>query len=115
MEMIMIKKRVLVFGGSGLAGNAIKKEFEQCKNKDLRFLIRTDQRLHKLFCYRFWIINYLFCDGPLHRFYSEKLKEFAEKILLAQKNTDGFHSYPPRETIFADDDLTEITNWLHGI
>jgi hypothetical protein len=42
-------------------------------------------------------------------------KEFAEKILLAQKNTDGFHSYPPRETIFADDDLTEITNWLHGI
>lgn len=58
----------------------IKSDFEACNNRDLKFLVDTDQRLHKLFCYRFWIINYLWCDGPLHNFYVDKIKEFAEKI-----------------------------------
>jgi glycosyltransferase involved in cell wall biosynthesis len=42
-------------------------------------------------------------------------KEFAEKILLAQKNTESFHLNPPKETVFVDNDLTEINNWLHRI
>jgi hypothetical protein len=60
--------------------NKIQKEFNNQKKKDLKFLVKTDQRLHKLFCYRFWIVNYLCCDGPLHRFYSDHLRQFSEKI-----------------------------------
>jgi len=58
----------------------IKNEFNACPNRDLNYLVKTDQRLHKLFCYRFWIVNYLWCDGPLHDFYVHRLKEYAEKI-----------------------------------
>ena len=58
----------------------IKKDYDNCKKKDLDFLIDIDQRLHKLFCYRFWIINYLFCDGPLHDYYVSKVREYAEKV-----------------------------------
>ena len=42
-------------------------------------------------------------------------KEFAERILLAQKSTESFHLNPPKETVFADNDLTEINNWLQSI
>ena len=48
-------------------------------------------------------------------FVGDTPKEFAEKILLAQKNTSGFHLNPPKETIFAENDLTKITEWLRGI
>ncbi len=58
----------------------IKKDYENCENKDVAFLVNIDQRLHKLFCYRFWIVNYLLCDGPLHNHYVGKVKDFAEKI-----------------------------------
>ena len=58
----------------------IKKDYDDCENKDVTFLTRIDQRLHKLFCYRFWIVNYLLCDGPLHDHYVSKIKDFAEKI-----------------------------------
>lgn len=58
----------------------IKREFDTCKNRDLKLLVKTDQKLHKLFCYRFWIVNYCWCDGPLHDFYVGKIKEYAEKI-----------------------------------
>ena len=58
----------------------IKDDFDKCGDKDINFLVEIDQRLHKLFCYRFWIINYLFCDGPLHDYYVSKVKEYAEQI-----------------------------------
>ena len=48
-------------------------------------------------------------------FVGDSPKEFAEKILLAQKNIESFHLNPPRETVFAHDDLAEINNWLHSI
>ena len=58
----------------------IKDDYDNCTNRDLSFLVKIDQRLHKLFCYRFWIINYLFCDGPLHSYYVSKIRMFAEKL-----------------------------------
>jgi len=42
-------------------------------------------------------------------------KEFAKKILLAQESTDSFLLNPPRETVFVDNDLAEITTWLQTI
>lgn len=49
--------------------------------KELEFLTEIDQRLHKMYCYRFWIINYLFPDGPLHGFYVENLKSYARLLV----------------------------------
>ncbi|MCI9063135.1 MAG: hypothetical protein HFJ17_00780 [Clostridia bacterium] len=57
------------------------KEYENTENKDLEYLVRLDQRLNKLFCFRFWIVNYLFADGPIHSFYVDNLKSMVRKIV----------------------------------
>ncbi|RMF54816.1 hypothetical protein D6745_04015, partial [Candidatus Woesearchaeota archaeon] len=56
----------------------IKKDYEKEKRKTEELIVKTDQRLHKLFCFRFWIVNYGFCDGPLHDYYVEKIRYYAE-------------------------------------
>jgi|SRR3989338_3027009 len=58
----------------------IKKDYDKEKNKTNEFIVKTDERLHKLFCFKFWIVNYGFCDGPLHDYYVEKIRYYAEKI-----------------------------------
>ena len=59
--------------GRSKAENALmlKKEFEKGDQENLEFLVVTDQKLNKLFCFRFWPVNYLFADGPIHEFYVE--------------------------------------------
>lgn len=59
----------------------IKNEYAKCENKDLEFLVRTDEKLNKLFCFRFWIVNYLFADGPIHSFYVDNLKRLTQKVI----------------------------------
>ena len=34
----------------------LKKEYDSRKDKDLEYMVRMDQRLNKLFCFRFWIV-----------------------------------------------------------
>ena len=58
----------------------IRGEYVQTENKDIALKIKTDQRLHKLFCFRFWIINYGMCDGPLHKYYVERLKKYSDLV-----------------------------------
>lgn len=48
---------------------------------ELEFLFDIDCRLHKMFCYRFWIVNYLFPDGPIHEFYVERLMHYARRLV----------------------------------
>jgi len=59
----------------------IKKDFEEGDREDLSFLVNIDQRFHKLICYRFWIVNYLFPDGPIHDFYVDTLKNLIRKFV----------------------------------
>lgn len=71
--------------------NKIKKEYEECKNKDLKFLVEIDEKLNKLFCFRFWIVNYLFADGPIHSFYVDNLKMLIRKFVKAEE-TEKYES-----------------------
>lgn len=63
----------------------VKTEWDNTPNKSLRFMVETDQRLNKLFCYRFWIVNYLFADGPIHSFYVDNLKRLVP-LLIVEEN-----------------------------
>jgi len=58
----------------------IKADYEKEKNKTHEFMVKTDERLHKLFCFRFWVVNYGFCDGPIHDYYADKIREYSERI-----------------------------------
>lgn len=68
--------------GELIAGfEKIKKEYESGDQEDLAFLVDIDQRINKLFCFRFWIVNYLFADGPLHDYFVSNLKTLIRKIV----------------------------------
>lgn len=63
----------------------LKKEYESHQNKDLEYMVKMDQRLNKLFCFRFWIVNYLFADGPIHSFYVDNLRLLIRKLVKADE------------------------------
>ncbi|MBI4139704.1 hypothetical protein HY483_01955 [Candidatus Woesearchaeota archaeon] len=58
----------------------IKNDYDKEKVKTNELIVRTDERLHKLFCFKFWIVNYGFCDGPLHDYYVERIRHYSEKV-----------------------------------
>ncbi len=59
----------------------IKKDYDKGDQKDLAFLVDIDARLHKLYCFRFWVVNYLFSDGPLHEYYIDKIKYYSRRLV----------------------------------
>lgn len=61
--------------------NKINTDYQAGNQDDLTFLIAIDQRFNKLFCFKFWVINYVFADGPLHEYYVDKLKAYARKMV----------------------------------
>lgn len=65
--------------------NKIMEEYKNTESKDLEFLVRLDEKLNKLFCFRFWIVNYLFADGPIHSFYVDNIKSIVRKIVHIQE------------------------------
>lgn len=83
-----------------VAFRRILEDYNKGDQTDLSFLVEIDQRFHKMFCYRFWIVNYLFADGPIHEFYvdilrnsirkfvdvTEEVEEFEDKVLLVQRD-----------------------------
>lgn len=69
----------------------IKNNWNNEQNKTLKFMIETDQRLNKLFCYRFWIVNYLFADGPIHSFYVDNLKRLVP-LLIIEDNVQDYEA-----------------------
>ncbi len=68
----------------------IKKDYEQGDQTSLEFLIDTDQRFHKLICFRFWIVNYLFADGPLHDYFVDNLKNLIRKFIDVTEDIEDF-------------------------
>ena len=95
--------------------NKIKKEYEECENKDLKFLVEIDQKLNKLFCFRFWIVNYLFADGPIHSFYVDNLKMLIRKVVKAEE-TEKYEAKVEEtiqtllQTDYADEYLEQALN-----
>lgn len=68
----------------------IKQDYENGNQDNLVFLVNTDQRFHKLICYRFWIVNYLFPDGPVHDFYVDALKNLIRKFVDVGEEVEEF-------------------------
>ncbi|MFA6421834.1 MAG: hypothetical protein WCV92_00285 [Candidatus Buchananbacteria bacterium] len=68
----------------------IKKDYENGDQSNLDFLVKIDQRFNKLICYRFWIVNYLFPDGPIHDFYVEVLKNSIRKFTDVSDEVEEF-------------------------
>lgn len=68
----------------------IKKDFEKNDQENLEFLVNIDQKLGKLFCYRFWVVNYLFADGPLHEFYVDNLKNLVRKFIDITEDVEDY-------------------------
>ena len=66
----------------------VKSDWDNTKDKTLKFMVETDQRLNKLFCYRFWIVNYLFADGPIHSFYVDNLKRLVPLLIVEENVVD---------------------------
>jgi len=101
--------------------NAIKKivdEFNNGNKDDLAFLVSIDQKLSKVFCFKFWVINYVFADGLIHEFYVDQLKHFARKIVDV---VDDIEEYE-QEVIKIERDLLQtdyadiyLVQALHGI
>lgn len=68
----------------------IKKEYDENQQKDLDFLLRIDAKLQKLYAFRFWVINYLFADGPLHEYYVDQVRSFVPYLIQDEL---GFEEY----------------------
>jgi hypothetical protein len=100
------------------AVNKVNDEYKAGNQTDLAFLIEIDQKFNKIFCFKFWVINYVFADGPLHEFYVDQLKAFARKMVDV---SDDIEEYEQRiiqiqrdllQTDYADIYLVQA---LHGV
>lgn len=63
----------------------IKKDYNKENNNNLDFLLLIDSRLHKLYTFRFWVVNYLFADGPIHEHYVDRIKFYSRLAIDAQE------------------------------
>jgi hypothetical protein len=74
----------------GEAFEKVKQEYEAGDQSSLEFLLQIDARFQKMYCYRFWIVNYLFPDGPVHEFFVNNLKDLIRKIVDVGDSVDDF-------------------------
>lgn len=106
------------FNALEAAVNKVNEEYHKGDQTDLAFLVEIDQKFNKIFCFKFWVINYVFADGPLHEFYVDQLKAFARKMVDV---SDDVEEYEQRiiqiqrdllQTDYADIYLVQA---LHGV
>jgi len=100
------------------AVNKVNEEYEKGDKDDLAFLVEIDQKFNKVFCFKFWVINYVFADGLIHEFYVDQLKAFSRKMVDV---VDDIEEYEQRviqiqrdllQTDYADIYLVQA---LHGV
>ena len=100
------------------AVNKVHEIYQSGDQTNLEFLVDIDQKFNKVFCFKFWVINYIFADGPLHEFYVDQLKAFARKMVDV---SDDIEEYEQRiiqiqrdllQTDYADIYLVQA---LHGV
>jgi hypothetical protein len=68
----------------------IKADYEKGDQTDLAFLVDIDQRFNKIYCYRFWIVNYLFPDGRIHDYIVDNLKNLIRKFIDVTEDVEDF-------------------------
>lgn len=68
----------------------IKDDYEKGDQSDLSFLLDIDERFGKIYCYRFWIVNYLMADGPIHEYIVDNLKNLIHKFIDVTENVEDF-------------------------
>ena len=86
----------------------IKNEYDVQTNKTPELILKTDERLHKLFCFKFWMVNYGFCDGPLHDFYVERIKQYSERIAAWDNPDDKENSVQLIERTLLQGDYADL-------
>ncbi len=100
------------------AVDKVNEEYQKGDQTDLTFLVDIDQKFNKVFCFKFWVINYVFADGLIHEFYVDQLKAFARKMVDV---SDDIEEYERRiiqiqrdllQTDYADIYLVQA---LHGV
>lgn len=74
----------------GDAFEKVKQDYESGDQTSLEFLLEIDSRFQKMYCYRFWIVNYLFPDGPVHEFFVNNLKDLIRKIVDIGDDVNDF-------------------------
>lgn len=96
----------------------IKSDYDKQKNKNLDFLLEIDCRLHKLYAFRFWTINYLFADGPMHELYVDVLKELSPSLYDQDEDVENYE----RNVLLAQRNLLQsdyadlyLQNALNGV
>jgi hypothetical protein len=72
----------------------IAKDYQKGDRNDLNFLFDVTNRLHKLYAFRFWVINYIFADGPLHEYYVTRIRYYSRRI--ADIEVMGIEDYEAR-------------------
>lgn len=73
-----------------VAFEKIKADYENGDQSDLNFLLDIDHRFGKIYCYRFWIVNYLIADGPMHEYFVDNLKNFIHKFIDVTEDVEDF-------------------------
>src|SRR5687768_14312491 len=81
----------------------INKDYQNGDQNNLEFLVDIDQRMHKLCCFRFWVVNYLFADGPLHDYFVTNLKALIRKFIDATEDIEDYE----QKVILAERDLMQ--------
>lgn len=81
----------------------IKNRYDNEKNKSLEFLVDIDQQLGKMFCYRFWVVNYLFADGIWHEYFVENLKNLNRKVIDIEDDIEKYE----QKVLSAERDLLQ--------
>lgn len=76
----------------GEAFEKVKHDYETGDQTSLKFLLQIDARFQKMYCYRFWIVNYLFPDGPVHEFFVNNLKDLIRKIVDIGDDVNDFEN-----------------------
>ncbi len=104
-EMVRISKKFIEF----------YKDIE--KTGDLKKLIEIDQKLNKLSCFKFWIYNYLLCEGPLQTFHIEKISEISENLAEGDTVEEIEYEKERTEKILIQTDYTDfyVENLLRSI
>src|SRR3989344_1003872 len=81
----------------------INEDYQKGDQTNLEFLVSIDQRMHKLCCFRFWVVNYLFADGPLHDYFVTHLKALIRKFVDATEDIEDYE----QKVLLAERDLMQ--------
>lgn len=77
-------------GELGQAFEKIKHDYENGDQGSLEFLLQIDERFQKMYCYRFWIVNYLLPDGPIHDYFVTNLRNLIRKLIDVGDSVEDF-------------------------